>query len=143
MKREQGWKNAREQGAKGENVNSIIIVIEYLNSILYLQEWFPCTRELHIPLQLSGTHKHDKFPLLSNMWESSVKNLFFIGTSMQSIDREAASGFIHGFRYNIRTLCNLLQERYLKVPLPRVTLEPDLEQMVQFILGLYVFIKTN
>ena len=60
---------------------------------------------------------------------------------MQSIDREAASGFIHGFRYNIRTLCNLLQERYLKVPLPRVTLEPDLEQMAQFILGLLFCIK--
>ena len=75
------------------------------------------------------------------MWESSVKNLFFIGAPMQSIDREAASGFIHGFRYNIRTLSNLLQERYLKVPLPRATLKPDLEHMAQFILGLYVRIK--
>ncbi len=76
------------------------------------------------------------------MWESSVTNLFFIGAVMQSIDREAASGFIHGFRYNIRTLSNLLQERYFNIPLPKAILKPDLEEMAQFILGLYVCMKT-
>ena len=54
-----------------------------------------------------------KFPLLKPNWESSnVPNLFFIGTAMRSNDKNAASGFIHGFRYNIRTLSKLLAEQY-------------------------------
>mgnify|MGYP002628260483 CR=1 FL=1 len=53
-----------------------------------------------------------KFFDLTETWESTnVKNLYFIGTLMQAIDRKASSGFIHGFRYNIRTLSNLLMEK--------------------------------
>ena len=59
-----------------------------------------------------------KFPLLSSTWESSVPGLYFIGTTMQVRDRAAASSFIHGFRYNIRALSRLLNERYHNAPLP-------------------------
>jgi thioredoxin reductase len=59
-----------------------------------------------------------RFPLLSDTWESSVPGLYFIGTTMQVRDHTAASAFIHGFRYNIRTLFHLLNERYHNVPLP-------------------------
>jgi thioredoxin reductase len=59
-----------------------------------------------------------KFPVLSSTWESSVPGLYFIGTTMQARDRAAASSFIHGFRYNIRALSHLLNERYHDVPLP-------------------------
>lgn len=38
---------------------------------------------------------------------------------MQSIDRKSASGFIHGFRYNIRSLSKLLQQRYEDKPYPK------------------------
>jgi thioredoxin reductase len=53
-----------------------------------------------------------KYPKLSVWWESSVPGMFFIGTSMAARDRRAASGFIHGFRYLIRTLHHRLEERY-------------------------------
>ncbi|XP_070561497.1 FAD-dependent oxidoreductase domain-containing protein 2-like isoform X2 [Ptychodera flava] len=68
-----------------------------------------------------------KFPKLSNTWESSIPNMYFIGTSMQCNDRKAASGFIHGFRYNIRTLSNLLEEKYDDVPYPRVPVDVTLD----------------
>ncbi|XP_070547248.1 FAD-dependent oxidoreductase domain-containing protein 2-like [Ptychodera flava] len=64
-----------------------------------------------------ATRKADKFPVLKENWESeNVPNMFFIGTAMQSRDRKAASGFIHGFRYNVRTLYHLLREKYDDVP---------------------------
>ena len=54
---------------------------------------------------------------------------------MKSIDRRAASGFIHGFRYNIRTLMSLLEERYFQIPLPTITLQPVLEDIATYIIG--------
>lgn len=66
-----------------------------------------------------------KFPSLSPAWESvNVPDLFFVGGAMQGNDRKAASGFIHGFRYNIRTLHRLLEERYEGVAYPADTLDP-------------------
>lgn len=54
----------------------------------------------------------DKFYALNEKWESTnIKNLYFIGTLMQAIDRKSSSGFIHGFRYNIRTLFYLINEK--------------------------------
>ena len=43
---------------------------------------------------------------------------------MQGNDRKSASGFIHGFRYNIRTLYHLLMERYESVDYPSVNYDP-------------------
>lgn len=66
-----------------------------------------------------------KFPTLSPIWESSnVPDLFFVGGAMQGNDRKAASGFIHGFRYNIRTLHRILEERYEGVAYPADSLAP-------------------
>lgn len=54
-----------------------------------------------------------KFYALNDVWEfKNVKNMYVIGTGMQAIDRKASSGFIHGFRYNVRTLSNLLLEKF-------------------------------
>ena len=61
---------------------------------------------------------HGKYPVLSSSWESSIPGLYFIGTAMAARDRTAATPFIHGFRYNVRTLFHLLQERHHSVPLP-------------------------
>ncbi|KAF6031393.1 hypothetical protein EB796_010308 [Bugula neritina] len=66
--------------------------------------------------------KNNRYPKLSNCWETDTKNLFYIGTAMAAIDRKSASGFIHGFRYNIRTLFNLLEQRLFKQSLPHITL---------------------
>lgn len=54
-----------------------------------------------------------KYPSLTPCWESTnIEGLFVVGGAMQGRDRRSASGFIHGFRYNVRTLCRLLEERY-------------------------------
>jgi thioredoxin reductase len=79
-----------------------------------------------------------KYPVLSSCWESSVPDLFFIGTTMGGRDRKAASGFIHGFRYNIRTLFHLLEERYDNVPLPTREFKlkdlDDLNTLAEFVI---------
>ena len=50
------------------------------------------------------------FPILNSHFESvNVKNLYFIGASMQSPDwKHGTSSFIHGFRYNIEFLDRVL-----------------------------------
>ena len=55
-----------------------------------------------------------KFPKLNNDWSSlNVSNLYFAGVLMHSLDyRKTMSGFIHGFRYNIKALATILDERY-------------------------------
>jgi thioredoxin reductase len=59
-----------------------------------------------------------KYPALSPMWESSMPGVHFIGTAMGGRDRRAASGFIHGFRYNVRALHHVLEREDHDVPLP-------------------------
>ena len=60
-----------------------------------------------------------KYPDLSPQWESSVKGLYWLGTTMAARDRRAASGFIHGFRYNVRTLFHLLEQQRFGIPYPQ------------------------
>jgi thioredoxin reductase len=66
------------------------------------------------------THMN-KFPSLRSNWESTnVEGLFFAGVLSHSIDyKKHTSGFIHGFRYCVRTLFHLLEQRYSAVPYPR------------------------
>jgi hypothetical protein len=61
-----------------------------------------------------------RFPAQTSEWESSnVPDLFFAGTLTQARDyKKAASSFIHGFRYNVRTLHRLLDRRYHGRELP-------------------------
>ncbi|KAF6031584.1 hypothetical protein EB796_010109 [Bugula neritina] len=66
--------------------------------------------------------KGGRYPKLSNCWETDTENLFYIGSAMAAIDRQSASGFVHGFRYNIRTLFHILEHRLFKKPLPHLTL---------------------
>jgi len=57
------------------------------------------------------TCRNGRFPALTPFWESrNVDNLYFVGGAMASNDKQSASGFIHGFRYNIRTLARHLAE---------------------------------
>lgn len=72
-----------------------------------------------------ATKMNGKFLELSSCWESvNIPDLYYIGGAMQSRDRQAASGFIHGFRYNIRTLSYLLLEKYECVEYPFTKMEP-------------------
>lgn len=63
---------------------------------------------------------HDKFPDQTSEWESvNVPGLYFAGTLMHACDyRKTMSGFIHGFRYNVRALSQILEHKVYGVPLP-------------------------
>lgn len=65
----------------------------------------------------------DRFPKQSTAWESeNVPDMYFAGTIMQACDyKKTQSGFIHGFRNNIRALSWLLEERYYDKPWPADT----------------------
>ena len=62
----------------------------------------------------------DRFPEMTATWESTATpNLFFAGTLMQVRDfKTSSSAFVDGFRYNIRTLFHLLEQRFHRVELP-------------------------
>jgi thioredoxin reductase len=70
-----------------------------------------------------------RLPALRPDWQSSnVDGLYFAGTLAQTRDfKRASSAFIDGFRYNLRTMTALLQERYDGVPLAHdeVPVDPD------------------
>ncbi|TVZ40936.1 pyridine nucleotide-disulfide oxidoreductase [Alteromonadaceae bacterium 2753L.S.0a.02] len=63
---------------------------------------------------------NDRFPEMTSAWESvNVPDLFFAGTIMQQRDfKKSTSGFVHGFRYAVRSLFNLLVNRYQNIDLP-------------------------
>lgn len=88
-------------------------------------KWVPT--ELFAPELVPDSWYREKYPELTSSWESvNVPNLFFVGGSMIGGDREtkSSSGFIHGYRYNIRSLVNLLDERFEGVPLPTDVFDP-------------------
>lgn len=55
-----------------------------------------------------------RLPALNGRWESvDVPHLYFAGSATQALDyKRSQSAFVHGFRYNVRTLFHLLEERY-------------------------------
>jgi thioredoxin reductase len=57
---------------------------------------------------------NNKFPALNKDWcSSNVPDLYFAGTLMHSLDyKKTMSGFIHGFRYNIKALAEILDEKH-------------------------------
>ncbi|NUP38737.1 MAG: NAD(P)-binding domain-containing protein [Streptomyces sp.] len=63
----------------------------------------------------------DRFPAQTDAWESvNVPDLFFAGTITQARDfKRSTSGFIHGFRYGVRALHRILEQRYERAPWPR------------------------
>lgn len=84
--------------------------------------WKFVAPEIFAPEVTPQLHANGKYPALSSCWETSVPDMFYIGTAMGCLDHKSASSFIHGFRYNIRTLFHLLEERYQSVPLPTTVL---------------------
>lgn len=63
---------------------------------------------------------NDRFPRQTCEWESvNVPGLFFAGTLMQQRDfKKTTSGFIHGFRYNVKALGRILERKYQAVDWP-------------------------
>ncbi len=69
-----------------------------------------------------------KFPAQTAEWESvDVPGLYFAGNLMHSRDyKRTMSGFIHGFRYNVRALAQILERKHEETELPsrEVAAEP-------------------
>ncbi|MFD9889705.1 NAD(P)-binding domain-containing protein [Amycolatopsis sp. NPDC059027] len=87
--------------------------------------WRYVPESIFSPDVMPETWDRGKYPRLSPTWESAnVRNLYFIGTAMNGNDKKSASGFIHGYRYNVQVLSRLLEERYEGVPYPRKIIEP-------------------
>jgi thioredoxin reductase len=80
---------------------------------------------------------NDKLPAQTPEWESvNIPGMYFAGTLMQACDfKKTMSGFIHGFRYNVRLLSHLLEYKYEGVPLPCETIGSDPEQVLEKILN--------
>ena len=79
----------------------------------------------------------DKFPAQTSEWESvNVPDLYFAGTLMQACDyRKTMSGFIHGFRHNVKALSHLLEKKYHGVPWPAKEIEATPEAILQHVIG--------
>ncbi|XP_077998135.1 FAD-dependent oxidoreductase domain-containing protein 2-like [Glandiceps talaboti] len=98
------------------------------DNIIVCTGWNYIDQSIFAPDICPETKKEGKFPVLKTNWEvSNVKDMYYLGTAMQTNDRKAASGFIHGFRYNVRVLFNLLSEEYNQVPFPIIEYPRDLE----------------
>ncbi|MEU3985143.1 NAD(P)-binding domain-containing protein [Streptomyces sp. NPDC026672] len=69
----------------------------------------------------------DRFAALTPAYESvDVPGLYFAGTLMQQRDfKKSTSGFIHGFRYAVRALGRILDERHHDRPWPHRALAAD------------------
>ena len=77
-----------------------------------------------------------RYPDMTASWEStSTPGIYFAGVLMHRCDyRRKQSGFIHGFRYNVRALAGLLQERYAGTPYPRTEIDGTPEGIATAIL---------
>ena len=75
----------------------------------------------------------NRFPAQMPDWESiNVPGLYFAGTLMQANDfKKHTSGFIHGFRYNVRSLFRMLEKKYHHRDWPAREIEPTPEGLVE------------
>ncbi|MFL6234128.1 MAG: NAD(P)-binding domain-containing protein [Thermoanaerobaculia bacterium] len=77
--------------------------------------------------------RNGRFPAQTPEWESvNVPGLHFAGTLTQAEGLERhASGFIHGFRYNVRALFRMLEAKYHRRGWPSAEIEPTPEGLVE------------
>jgi hypothetical protein len=77
-----------------------------------------------------------RFPAQTPGWESvNVPDLFFAGTLMQQRDyRKSTTGFIHGFRYCVRSLSRMLADRYHGTTWPRRTIRCDPRSLTETVI---------
>ncbi len=80
---------------------------------------------------------NNRFPAQTSEWESTnVKDLYFAGTLTQVLDyKKATSGFIHGFRYNVRALYRIFEQKYHNVEWPRRTVRATSQDLVEAVIG--------
>lgn len=79
----------------------------------------------------------DRFPAQTPAWESTnVPGLYFAGTLTQARDwKKSTSGFIHGFRYNVRALHRILERRYHDAQWPHARLAAEPGALVEAVIA--------
>ncbi|WP_018015945.1 NAD(P)-binding domain-containing protein [Teredinibacter turnerae] len=77
-----------------------------------------------------------KLPMMTSSWESTnIPGMFFLGAPTQALDYKVSqSAFIHGFRYNVRTLFHFLENRNNGVELNCLFVENNPESLAFSIL---------
>lgn len=79
---------------------------------------------------------NNRFPAQTSQWESTnVKDLYFAGVLMHQRDfKKKQSGFIHGFRYNIRALHQILEQKYYDREIPNQVIQASPESLTKAII---------
>ncbi len=79
---------------------------------------------------------NDRFPAQTSEWGSTnVKDLYFVGVLMHMRDyKKKQSGFIHGFRYNIRALHYILERKYHNQELPCQLIDSTPESLTEAVI---------
>lgn len=79
---------------------------------------------------------NNRFPEQTSEWESTnVNDLYFAGVLMHMRDyKKKQSGFIHGFRYNIRVMHHIFERKYHGQDLPYRVIEATPESLTKAIL---------
>lgn len=75
---------------------------------------------------------NDTYPAQTSEWESvNIKDLYFAGTLMHMRDyKKSFSGFVHGFRYNIKALNRIFNKKYYAKEWPSVSAELELDSIL-------------
>jgi thioredoxin reductase len=78
----------------------------------------------------------NRYPNQTSEWESTnIKDLYFVGVLSHMRDyKKKQSGFIHGFRYNIRALHYILEHKYHNLQLPCQIMDCTVENLMQTII---------
>ncbi|MEW7278392.1 NAD(P)-binding domain-containing protein [Aquimarina sp. 2201CG1-2-11] len=79
---------------------------------------------------------NNRFPEQSNEWESTnISNMYFAGVLMHMRDfKKSTSGFIHGFRYNVKALHRILEFKNHQTPWPCDVLKMVPEHLMQMVI---------
>jgi hypothetical protein len=79
---------------------------------------------------------NNRFPAQTSQWESTnINDLYFAGTLTQILDyKKATSGFIHGFRYNVRALHRIFEQKYHHVEWPSQSIRATSEGLVDAVI---------
>lgn len=77
--------------------------------------------DLPEPLATEGGREGRKYASLTHEYQSpSAKNLYFAGTLAHVLDfKKSSGGFVHGFRYTVRALHKMLEQKNHGVEWPR------------------------
>jgi thioredoxin reductase len=78
-----------------------------------------------------------RLPAQTSAWESiNIPDLYFAGTLMQVRDyHKSTSGFIHGFRYGVRGLHRILEQRYHRAGWPHRSLSGEPDALMQAVIA--------